>query len=69
MDCPGRLTIDLQTWIERNLPPNKYANYKLETVAQKELKEGKDVVVRIISSYDIPLYVDETNFDFRLTFF
>ena len=44
LDCPGRITMDFQVWVERNLPPNKYENYRLNTIAQKELKEGKDDV-------------------------
>lgn len=44
LHCPGRLNVDFQIWIERNKPANLYANYKLETIAQKELQEGKDNV-------------------------
>jgi DNA polymerase delta subunit 1 len=42
--CPGRLNVDFQVWIEKNKPANHYANYRLETIAQKELKQGKDDV-------------------------
>lgn len=41
LDIPGRLNVDLLIFVQRNLPPNEYENYKLNTVAKKELKEVK----------------------------
>ena len=41
VDIPGRLNIDLMIWIQRNMPVNRYADYKLDTVAEMEISQKK----------------------------
>ena len=41
VNVPGRLIIDLMIWIQRNMPGDRYPNYKLDTVAEIEVKEKK----------------------------
>ena len=41
VSIPGRLVIDLMIWIQRNMPADRYPNYKLDTVAEIEIKEKK----------------------------
>jgi DNA polymerase delta subunit 1 len=41
VDIPGRLNIDLMIWIQRNMPVDRYPNYKLDTIAEKEIDQKK----------------------------
>ena len=41
VDIPGRLNIDLMIWVQRNMPPDRYPSYSLDTVAEKEIGEQK----------------------------
>ncbi|KAI8823803.1 DNA polymerase family B-domain-containing protein [Chytriomyces cf. hyalinus JEL632] len=41
VDIPGRLNVDLLIWIQRNMPADRYPDYKLDTVAEKEIQENK----------------------------
>jgi DNA polymerase elongation subunit (family B) len=38
---PGRLNIDLMIWIQRNMPVDRYNDYKLDTIAQLEINQQK----------------------------
>jgi len=41
VDIPGRLNIDLMIWIQRNMPVDRYPDYKLDTIADIELSQNK----------------------------
>jgi DNA polymerase elongation subunit (family B) len=41
VDIPGRLNIDLMIWVQRNMPADKYPDYKLDTIAEKEIGQKK----------------------------
>jgi DNA polymerase elongation subunit (family B) len=41
VDVPGRLNIDLMIWIQRNMPPDRYTSYALDTVAELEIGQNK----------------------------
>ena len=41
VDIPGRLNIDLMIWIQRNMPVDRYPDYKLDTIAEKEINQKK----------------------------
>jgi DNA polymerase elongation subunit (family B) len=41
VDIPGRLNIDLMIWIQRNMPVDRYPDYKLDTIAEIEINQKK----------------------------
>lgn len=40
-DVPGRLNLDLMIWIQRNMPADRYPDYKLDTIAEIEISQKK----------------------------
>jgi DNA polymerase elongation subunit (family B) len=53
VDIPGILNIDLMIWIQRNMPSDRYPDYKLDTIAEIEVNQKKhDISFKeIFSSY------------------